>query len=97
MRTSELQGTALDWAVSVAHKDVLAPVAYSRQWRFGGPIIELAGIAVRRTYEGSGWTASIWTGQGTVFEEGPTPLVAAMRCYVAAHLGDEVEVPEELK
>jgi hypothetical protein len=24
-------------------------------------------------------------------------LVAAMRCYVAACLGDEIEIPEELK
>lgn len=28
--------------------------------------------------------------------KGSTPLVAAMRCYVAAELGDEVEVPDEL-
>lgn len=27
---------------------------------------------------------------------GPTPLIAAMRCYVASKLGDEVEVPDEL-
>lgn len=27
---------------------------------------------------------------------GPTPLIAAMRCYVASKLGDTVEVPEEL-
>lgn len=27
---------------------------------------------------------------------GPTPLIAAMRCYVASVLGDEVEIPEEL-
>lgn len=27
---------------------------------------------------------------------GPTPLVAAMRCYVASKLGDEVELPEDL-
>lgn len=25
---------------------------------------------------------------------GPTPLVAAMRCYVASKLGDEVDVPD---
>jgi hypothetical protein len=30
-------------------------------------------------------------------EQGPTALVAAMRCYVAACLGDEIEIPEELK
>jgi hypothetical protein len=28
--------------------------------------------------------------------EGPTPLIAAMRCYVASKLGDEVEIPSEL-
>jgi hypothetical protein len=28
--------------------------------------------------------------------DGPTPLIAAMRCYVASKLGDEVELPEEL-
>lgn len=27
---------------------------------------------------------------------GPTPLVAAMRCYVASKLGDEVDIPDEL-
>lgn len=30
-------------------------------------------------------------------EYGPTPLVAAMRCYVASELGDEVKLPGELK
>ena len=30
-------------------------------------------------------------------ESGSTPLIAAMRCYVASKLGDEVEVPEELE
>lgn len=25
------------------------------------------------------------------------PLIAAMRCFVASKLGDEVEIPEELK
>jgi hypothetical protein len=28
---------------------------------------------------------------------GPTPLIAAMRCYVQSKLGDEVEAPEELQ
>lgn len=27
---------------------------------------------------------------------GPTPLIAAMRCYVASKLGDEIEIPLEL-
>lgn len=28
--------------------------------------------------------------------EGPTPLIAAMRCHIASKLGYEVDVPEEL-
>jgi len=28
---------------------------------------------------------------------GPTRLIAAMRCYVASKMGNDVEVPEELK
>lgn len=27
---------------------------------------------------------------------GPTPLIAAMRCYVASKLGDAVEIPDEV-
>lgn len=27
---------------------------------------------------------------------GPTPLIAAMRCFVASKMGDEVDVPDEL-
>ena len=27
---------------------------------------------------------------------GPTPLIAAMRCFCCSKLGDEVEVPDEL-
>jgi hypothetical protein len=30
------------------------------------------------------------------YQEGDTPLVAAMRCYVASKLGDEVEIPEQI-
>jgi hypothetical protein len=33
---------------------------------------------------------------GNVTMLGPTPLIAAMRCYVASKLGDEVDIPEEL-
>lgn len=31
-----------------------------------------------------------------VHEYGETPIIAALRCFVASILGDEVEVPEEL-
>jgi len=111
MKTSELTGAALDWAVAKCEgvetkKYKESPSLFfgkgfdkwrpSTDWSQGGPIIERERIT--------------WTGQSSVirknlgnhkwtnFEEfGPTPLIAAMRCYVASKLGDEVDVPEELK
>jgi len=29
-------------------------------------------------------------------QRGPAPLIAAMRCYVASKLGNEIDIPEEL-
>lgn len=73
----------------------------STDWSQGGPIIEYEGITLEwapRLKE-IAWIACTpapeqQTGYAQVM--GPTPLVAAMRCYVASKLGDEVEVPEEL-
>lgn len=79
---------------------------YSSDQSQGGPIIEREGIKVVRgndlifpkgnekgEYSESLWLASY--GGGRKFH-GPTPLIAAMRCHVAATLGDEVDVPDEL-
>jgi len=107
MKTSELQGAVLDWAV--AKCEGFKPVVgknpygigvilshyegpYSQDWQYGGPIIEREKIG---TWSGLyGWGANK---QGIPHEQsGPTPLIAAMRCYVASKLGDEVEIPEEL-
>ena len=76
--------------------------AYSptTDWAHGGPIIEWKMIELTRGTENSnGWTATIDLYEGDAMREsctGPTPLIAAMRCYVASKLGDEVEVPDEL-
>lgn len=64
----------------------------STSWLMGGPIIEREGIQLARV--GNVWEA--WVDADGVFCQGPTPLIAAMRCYVASELGDEVEIPEEL-
>ena len=40
------------------------------------------------------WSDKFWFPRH--YLKGPTPLVAAMRCYVASKLGDEVEIPNEL-
>lgn len=74
----------------------------SEEWAIGGPIIEREGIAIQPVrLEGNvkGWQAVIDLDEGDFMvqeEYGPTPLIAAMRCYVASKLGDEVEVPDEL-
>ena len=65
----------------------------STDWAQGGPIIEREGISIIFHEQGH-WTASNL--HGTVCGEGPTPLIAGMRCLVASKLGDEVDVPEEL-
>ena len=65
---------------------------YPTDWAQGGPIIEREKI---ETY----WHTALdmWAARhdGNL-RYGPTPLIAAMRCYVASKLGDEVDVPEEL-
>ena len=73
----------------------------STNWAQGGPIIEREEIYLNPntgTVEGY---ADLWcadhTIQGTPPQYGPTPLIAAMRCYATSRLGDEVDVPEALQ
>ena len=128
MKTSELTGVALDWAVAKCEGainlryDTVAtwwvdlngePRALSsgwspRQswhpstnWAQGGPIIERERLQVTTERNGT-WICSIPFAveiggyRKYIFTHGPTPLIAAMRCYVASKLGDTVEIPEEL-
>ena len=71
----------------------LSLLNFSTNWVRGGPIVEREGISIIFHEQGH-WTASNL--HGTVCGEGPTPLIAAMRCYCANRLGDTAEVPEEL-
>jgi hypothetical protein len=64
----------------------------SENWAQGGPIIERERITLLYQY-GDGYDAYRHTGHK---QRGPTPLIAAMRCYVASKLGDDVAIPEEL-
>lgn len=79
---------------------------YTTVWAEGGPIIEREMSKLVRNVGGT-FTAQIrhemdhplvahkvpagWTNAA-----GPTPLVAAMRCYITSKLGASVEIPEEL-
>lgn len=73
----------------------LCNLNYSTDWAQGGPIIEREKVAVW-TADGVNWHAREFVLATSPVSVGPTPLVAAMRCYCASKLGDEVEVPEEL-
>jgi hypothetical protein len=104
MKTSELTDAALDWAVAKCAGHLpdgysFDPYVhcYSTSWAKGGPIIEREGISVDRT--GLAWTADISDSVGGYIEHtesGPTPLIAAMRCYVPSKLGDNIDIPKEL-
>jgi len=96
MKTAELQGIALDRAVAHAlgaPDDGNGLPYYSTDWAQGGPIIERERIDVLYEHD-LRWIA---VPQKGIESYGPTPLIAAMRCYVASKLGDEVEIPEGLK
>ncbi len=127
MKSCELTGPALDWAIIIAlgtttlgeepgtpmWKEFLIMrgcgdpfVEASTSWDVCGPIIERERIAL--WHGPTGWYATPTTATGYTGEDyyidvteddgvfGPTPLVAAMRCFVASKLGAEVDVPEGL-
>ena len=109
MNTNELTGSALDWAVAKAEVQepvgsfldgVVAHPDYNKfypstDWSQGGPIIEREGIRLHRSVTGRWWAFKGWEAEDGM--PGPTPLIAAMRCYVASRLGDTIDIPEELQ
>jgi hypothetical protein len=102
VRVDDLAGAQLDAAVARAERrglsfDVLGepPVCFvdgaqyspSSDWSQGGPIIERERILVAP--KRAEWRALC----GPWDVNGPTPLVAAMRAYVASKCGVTVELP----
>ncbi len=69
----------------------------STNWSQGGPIIEREGITVCHgsPVHGLEWLAC--DRSSTHIQHGPSYLIAAMRCFCASKLGEEVELPEKLK
>ena len=110
MKTYDLIGAALDWAVSKCEgieweqgdffaREYGPGFKPSTDWAHGGPIIEREGMQLQMEDIGE-WHATMWwddgEGQREVVMQAATPLIAAMRCYVASKLGEEVDVPDEL-
>lgn len=116
MKTNELVGAALDWAVAKCElqngakytleidKDTDGTLRvnfggmypeWSTDWQEGGAIIEREKIELE--WGGNGGNENWWACiNADEDHSGETPLVAAMRCYVASMLGNDVEVPTEL-
>lgn len=105
IKTSELIGKALNWAVRRALWPTTEFVGYveardnfSTCWNKGGPVLTEAHIS--RTIDHSGlWIAYDGFNYADAREHmqcDRSELVAGLRCFVASKLGDEVDVPQEL-
>lgn len=81
----------------IAHQP-LHSYSPSTDWAQGGPIIEREHLEVSPTFSNTAWIAGYPNNPTSKqhWSNGPTPLISAMRCFVASKLGDEVEIPEEL-
>jgi len=113
VKVFKLQDLALDWAVTTLEKPEACKYGvedwrdqrkhtvvngeyvyrWHQSWAQGGPIIEQERIELWGDGD-EGWIAY---DNLNPKQKGPTPLIAAMRCYVAGQLGDEVEIPEGFK
>ena len=114
IKTNELSGIALDWAVAKCEnadwsdEDAIVNVTtfddydgticnYSTDWAQAGPIIEREKLDVCIHKPTHQWCSATQSSVGRFARGyGPTPLVAAMRAYVASKLGDVIDVPKEL-
>lgn len=106
VKTRDLKGAALDWAVELIERDYVCdsvtgsdtPVLlgiirkFSSEWEHGGPILPRENITVAR--HGARFLA---TSQSSGASVGAADyLTAAMRCHVWAAVGSEIDVPGEL-
>ncbi|MBV1814503.1 DUF2591 domain-containing protein [Pseudomonas viridiflava] len=108
VKTADLVGAALDWAVAKVEGDkrlqttrrqfgLNVPVRvvpnYSTHWNHIGPLIEKFRVSI--IYSDETCDPCAWT-DSTAPWHGSTSLVAACRAIVASVLGETVSVPKEL-
>lgn len=99
-QVSNLSGPALDYAVDLALGKQYEPCrpCYSTDWEQGGPIIERERISIDFDADPAwGEPCAASTRDAPCYWVGPTPLIAAMRCFVASKLGESINLPEELQ
>jgi hypothetical protein len=111
MKTSELTGFRLDFAVAKAagekaeliHGEVVTwkTIGYHEYRQVWRPSTdwEQAGPIIEREKVSLEWTGEDWMAYIWHDREyfGRTPLIAAMRSYVDHVIGDEVELPEGVR
>lgn len=107
VKVSDAQGNTLNWLVAACEDkhpslfilkqtgELAKEHHYSTDWSKGGPIIDRESIGWFDARKEKGYCQAAKPGAEFV-QRGPTPLIAAMRCYVVSKLGEEVEVPENL-
>lgn len=110
LKAQELVGDALDWAVATClgvpmPNGLTDNERYSTDWSIGGPLMEYFVISVNAT----GTTAEPWEAESSdgfvhsgfiapaVTTTGHTILVAVMRLIVLKNVGEEIEVPSNIK
>ena len=111
IRTSDLTGVALSWAVACCEPEWVLQVYFSDD---GEPLyLEEAPDGLEEYTPHSSWEqagpiieregidiyqSGVWVSEidGKYTVEGPTPQIAAMRAYVLSKLGEEIEVPAVL-
>jgi len=79
--------------------------SFCEEWYLAGPIIEREAILIAPPPKNSPESYRLWQAQikadgedfGYHSQSGRTPLEAAMRCYCALKLGNEVEAPDNTK
>ena len=96
-KTAELTGSLLDAAVACALGDRRYPTpAFSTDWGIGAPIVEQERVTLHISsgrslaYVAAEFMSDEVTNY-TSGGDGETPLIAAMRAFVAAKIGAEVD------
>ena len=110
IKTKDLTGAALDWAVAKADKREMLPIRQwitfaeltdykpTVSWALTGPLRDKYKLDVMDFSKDVEpfISASYEKYNGLHSVEGPTALIAICRAVVACEIGDEVEVPDEL-
>lgn len=105
MNVNDLEGDALDWAVTKAEGydwavwndgNEWGSHGWATSWEMSGPIIEREGIGLERDDQGIWFASFDLAADCALGATGQTPLIAAMRFHVDRLDTYEIEVPSSL-